>query len=192
MDAFVELGRNVLFPNFNFQSWTEGHYWDYYETPSKMGIITEFSRKEFPRTFHPIYPFAVAGPDAKEYQRCDDEEAFGLGSPFNKFYLDEGLIVSVGLDDFTQTFTPVHFAEFLTGIDYRYQKSFHGIYRGFLANPKIRTFTAFVRCDDVINNPNPASYEMINRGIIRFETLSDGCEKTSRFPCSICRDEGIH
>jgi aminoglycoside N3'-acetyltransferase len=82
VDAFAELCDTVLFPNFNFQSWTESHYWDYYETPSKMGIITEIARERFPRTFHPIYPFAVSCPDPESWQRCDGEEAFGLGSPW--------------------------------------------------------------------------------------------------------------
>lgn len=182
VDAFSEMAHTVLFPNFNFQSWTEQHYWDYYETPSKMGIITEFARKQFPRTFHPVYPFAVSGPEAKEYQRRDDEMAFGHGSPFAKFYHEDGLIVSVGLDDFTKTFTPVHYAEFLYGVDYRYEKSFHGIYRGYLNKPKLRTYSFLARCDDVINDPNPASRELMHYecGIIGGEYLID--TKTKKYP----------
>ena len=173
MEAFAELAHTCLFPNFNFQSWTEGHYWDYYETPSKMGIITEFARKAYPRTFHPIYSFAVSGRDGKYWQKCTGAEAFGLSSPFHKFYQDEGLLVSVGLDDFTQTFTPVHYAEQRVGVDYRYEKDFHGIYRGMGSNPQIRTYSMYVRGDGVVNNPNPASRELIDKGIIKSDNLGD-------------------
>ena len=44
IDALRELvgtSGTVLFPAFNFQSWTETHYFDVMETPSKMGMITE-------------------------------------------------------------------------------------------------------------------------------------------------------
>ena len=47
IDVMCELvGKEgtVLFPAFNFQSWTESHYFDVKETPSKMGAITEQAR----------------------------------------------------------------------------------------------------------------------------------------------------
>lgn len=174
VDAFSELCHTVLFPNFNFQSWTETHYWDYAETPSKMGIITEIARERFPRTLHPVYPFAVSSPDVAEWQACQDTEAFGHGSPFAKMFHEGGMIVSIGLTDFaTQTFTPVHFAEYLVGIDYRYTKHFSGIYKGQHESPAIKEFSIQARCRGVVNDPNPASHELIDKGVIHVENQGD-------------------
>jgi len=44
MRELVGKEGTVMFPAFNFQSWTETHYWDVQETPSKMGMITELAR----------------------------------------------------------------------------------------------------------------------------------------------------
>ncbi|RIK23612.1 MAG: hypothetical protein DCC54_14515 [Anaerolineae bacterium] len=64
IDVMRELAGErgtVLFPAFNFQSWTETHYFDVLETPSKMGTITELARlrPDAKRTPHPIYSFSV-------------------------------------------------------------------------------------------------------------------------------------
>jgi aminoglycoside 3-N-acetyltransferase len=57
MRELVGPSGTVLFPAFNFQSWTETHYFDVTETPSKMGMITELARlrPDAKRTPHPIY-----------------------------------------------------------------------------------------------------------------------------------------
>ncbi|MEE9288441.1 MAG: AAC(3) family N-acetyltransferase [Bacteroidota bacterium] len=86
IDAFLELvgpDGSVIFPTFNFQSWTETHYFDIKETPSAMGIIGELARqrKAAIRTPHPIYSFAVLGNGKEEFLTCDDKEAFGDNSP---------------------------------------------------------------------------------------------------------------
>jgi aminoglycoside 3-N-acetyltransferase len=63
VDAVIDVMRElvgpkgtVMFPAFNFQSWTETHYFDVLETPSKMGMITEMARLRpgAQRTPHPI------------------------------------------------------------------------------------------------------------------------------------------
>ncbi|HET7144004.1 MAG TPA: AAC(3) family N-acetyltransferase, partial [Anaerolineales bacterium] len=63
MQELVGKDGTVLFPAFNFQSWTETHYFDVMETPSKMGMITEQARLRLnaKRTPHPIYSFSALG-----------------------------------------------------------------------------------------------------------------------------------
>jgi hypothetical protein len=62
----------------------------------------------------------------------------------------------------------VHYGEFLYGVDYRYEKKFGGLYRAKGDHRfKPRVFSFLARRRDVINNPNPASYEMIEDGIIQ-------------------------
>ena len=63
MRELVGPKGTVLFPAFNFQSWTETHYFDVLETPSKMGMITELARlrPDAKRTPHPIYSFLRFG-----------------------------------------------------------------------------------------------------------------------------------
>jgi aminoglycoside 3-N-acetyltransferase len=66
IDALLEwVGPEgtVLFPTFNFQSWSETHYFDIEETHSQMGIIGELGRlrRESIRTPHPMYSFAALG-----------------------------------------------------------------------------------------------------------------------------------
>ena len=70
--AWVGPDGIVLLPNFNFQSWTESHYFDVLETPSHMGIIGELGRLRIDaiRTPHPIYSFAVLG-KRKQAPVCD-------------------------------------------------------------------------------------------------------------------------
>ena len=98
IDALLEwVGPDgtVLFPNFNFDSWTENHYYDVIETPSRMGIIGELARlrPEAVRTPHPIYSFAVMGNRKDDFGACNDMEAYGPNSVFALFHKLNGVIV---------------------------------------------------------------------------------------------------
>ena len=159
----------VLFPNFNFQSWTEDHYFDVLETPSRMGTITELARlrRDAKRTPHPIYSFAVLGARAQEFAAADDVEAYGPKSAFAVFHTTNGTILSIGLD-FNNTFSMHHYIEYNVGCDYRRIKEFSGIYVGYGRKPEMRVYSMFVRKDDTVKTYiNPGMDELLAAGVIR-------------------------
>ncbi|MCZ2127877.1 MAG: AAC(3) family N-acetyltransferase [Anaerolineales bacterium] len=172
IDALVELaGKDgtLLFPNFNFQSWTETHYFDVKETPSKMGAITEIARlrPNALRTPHPIYSFAVIGARAEEFAKADDAEAYGPNSAFALFHKINGTIVSIGLD-FNSTFSMHHYVEYNVGCDYRRVKEFSGIYVGYDRQPKVKMYSMFVRKDQRVKTYIvPGMNELLEAGVIR-------------------------
>ena len=172
---FVGPEGTVLFPNFNFQSWTETHYFDVLETPSKMGVIGELSRLRTNalRTPHPIYSFAALGARKEEFVACDDEEAYGENSVFARFHQLNGVIVSIGLH-WNSTFSMHHYVEYNTGCDYRRVKRFSGIYVGYDGNPKIKTYTMFVRNDmRIITDIVPGMDELFEQGTIKATQVGD-------------------
>jgi aminoglycoside 3-N-acetyltransferase len=159
----------VLFPTFNFQSWTEMHYFDILETPSKMGAITEIARlrPDALRSPHPIYSFALLGRRKEEFAACEDVEAYGPNSAFALFHKTNGTIVSIGLD-FNNTFSMHHYIEYNVGCDYRRVKEFSGIYVGYDRQPRIKTYSMFVRKDQHIKTfINPGMDELLAAGVIR-------------------------
>lgn len=172
IDAFIELaGKDgtVMFPNFNFQSWTEAHYFDVKETPSKMGLITEIARlrPNALRTPHPIYSFAAIGARAEEFSKADDVEAYGPNSAFALFHKINGTIVSIGLD-FNNTFSMHHYIEYNVGCDYRRVKEFSGIYVGYDRKPQVKMYSMFVRKDQTVKTYIvPGMNELLAAGVIR-------------------------
>lgn len=175
LQDYVGNDGTVLYPNFNFHSWTEGHYFDYKETPSKMGIIGELARFRpgAVRTPHPIYTFAAIGPLAEEFAACDDPEAYGPNSVFARFHDFNGMIISIGLH-WNSTFSLHHYVEFRTGCNYRRVKAFSGIYVGRDGEPEIKTSTMFVRKNlQIITDIVPGMDHLHNRGVIKDVPVGD-------------------
>ena len=168
VEAFIELTELILFPTFNFHSWTEGHYWDQVETPSERGIVSETARQMIPRTLHPIYSFAVHSDDIQlrqRYLRCRNHEAVDvMDSPFAEFYRDDGLIVSIGYESLNDISASVQYAELKAKAPYRRIKEFHGIYKEAMQRPNLRTFSMFVRKPGVVTAIDLAVFEMTNAG----------------------------
>ena len=159
----------VMFPAFNFQSWTETHYFDILETPSKMGMITERARLRpgAKRTPHPIYSFSVQGRRADEFAATEDREAYGPNSAFALFHKSNGKIVSIGLD-FNNTFSMHHYIEYNVGCDYRAVKEFSGIYVGYDRKPQLKTYSMFARTSDRVKTYIvPGMNELLAAGVIQ-------------------------
>jgi aminoglycoside 3-N-acetyltransferase len=169
MRELVGARGTVLFPAFNFQSWTETHYFDVLETPSKMGMITELARlrPDAKRTPHPIYSFSVWGARADEFAAAEDVEAYGPNSAFAVFHKSNGTIVSIGLD-FNSTFSMHHYIEYNVGCDYRRVKEFSGLYVGYDRTPRIKTYSMFVRNDDHVKTYIvPGMNDLLHTGVIK-------------------------
>ena len=178
IDALLEwVGPEgtVLLPNFNFQSWTETHYFDVRETPSHMGIIGELGRlrPDSLRTPHPIYSFAALGKRKQEFAACDDVEAYGPKSVFARFHKLNGTNVSIGLH-WNSTFSMHHYVEYNTGCDYRRVKRFSGIYVGYDGEPLIKTYSMFVRNDDrIITDIAAGMDDLLHAGVIKGVPVGD-------------------
>lgn len=180
IDVLIELigtQGTLLFPTFNFTSWTETHYFDVRHTPSEMGILTEMARNrsEFKRTKHPIYSFVVAGPLQDDFCSIDSEHCYGPGSVFELIYEKNTLMLSLGLS-FNDTFSLTHHAEKMSGAcTYRYDKSFSGIYIGYKQAPSLKTYSMMVR--DILKGVKtdiiPAMNKMVDDGIIFEASIGD-------------------
>ena len=165
----------VLFPTFNFASWSESHYFDLFHTPSTMGAITETARKDprFKRTRHPIYSWVVAGALQDQFVAIDSENCFGSESLFEVLHQKNALILSLGLD-FNNTFSMTHHAEKMSGAcSYRHDKPFSGIYVGYDRRPTLKTYSMFVR--DVSQGVEtyivPAVEKMVGEGIVNVHEM---------------------
>ncbi len=159
----------LLIPVFNFASWTDSHYFDILETPSEMGILTEFARKreDGVRTIHPICSFIVFGKLQNEFMACDDPEAFGDNSVFALFHKINGHIMSIALN-FNSSFSLQHFVELKAGITYRKIKEFSGIYVNSDRIPHLKTYSMFVRAqNNFVTNVSPGLEILQRNGIIK-------------------------
>jgi len=166
---FVGPKGTVLLPTFNFTEWTEQHYFDISETPSKMGIIGEIARnrKDAIRTPHPIYSFTALGKEKVSFAKCDDARAFGDNSVFGRFHRMNGVIISIGLP-WNSTFSMHHYVEYQTGCNYRRTKHFSGIYVDRNGEPLVKTYTMHVRKDfDVITDIEKGMDDLFNKGVIK-------------------------
>jgi len=169
MQVLVGPSGTVMFPTFNFQSWTESHYFDILETPSMMGMITDQARLRAgaKRTPHPIFSFAVLGRRADEFAATEDVEAYGPNSAFALFHKTNGTIVSIGLD-FNNTFSMHHYIEFNVGCDYRTIKEFSGIYVGYNRIPQLKTYSMFARKSNRVKTYIvPGMNELLAAGVIK-------------------------
>ena len=169
MQELVGPKGTVLFPAFNFQSWTETHYFDVMETPSRMGMITEMARLRpgALRTPHPIYSFSVLGPLAGEFSQTEDVEAYGPNSAFALFHRLNATIISIGLD-FNNSFSMHHYIEYNVGCDYRRVKEFSGLYVGYDRSPQVRTYSMYVsKHDRVKTYIVPGMNDLLAAGVIK-------------------------
>lgn len=132
-----KIGKNgtLLIPTFN---------WDFFQrkiffpnkSPSHSGSLGNIAlkRKDFLRSFNPIYSFAVTGKDKKKI--CDQKhnDCFSLNSPFGYLIKNKGknLFIDYYFKDPKETlfigFPFHHVVEQAVKIKYRYIKEFEGFY----------------------------------------------------------------
>lgn len=145
MEAVGKEGT-ILIPVFNWD-FCKGKSFDYCKTPGRTGSLgkTALKRKDFIRTKHPIYSFAVWGKDAERLHEIENKDSFGQDSPFA--YLQEvrakNLFVDVSYQD---SFTFAHYVEEWEGkVPYRYVKDFTAGYIDEQGREEVRTYSMFVR-----------------------------------------------
>lgn len=166
----------LIFPTYNW-GFCRGNAWDYYKTKCETGSLgtAALKRKDFRRTFHPIYSFAVWGKGTIELCQLTNTSSFGGDSPFA--WLDKvhakNLIIDVS---FTHCLTFVHYVEQLSGnVSYRYEKNFTADYTDSEGITSTRVYSMFVRdLDmDVINDFDAMEEQLLNDGIAQRHFILD-------------------
>lgn len=150
IDSLIEKIGNegtLLFPTFN---WDFCHNvpFNYNKTKGKTGSLGNvcLNRKDFKRTKHALYSFAVFGKDKEYLCDIDPTDAFGPDSIFE--YLAQKHAKNVLLDvPMNNCFTFLHYVEQKTGlpIPYRFTKEFTGEYIDEKGITTTKTYSMFVR-----------------------------------------------
>jgi aminoglycoside 3-N-acetyltransferase len=135
----------LLFPTYNWGFCT-GKPFDYKRTESLTGALSRSAsrRKDFRRTKHPIYSFAVWGKDAERLCSLNNKSSFGSDSPFH--YLREEAAKMLMIDtDYQHALTFVHYVEQWEKVDYRYEKTFTGMYIDEDGKARMDSYSMYVR-----------------------------------------------
>ena len=155
-EAIGEEGT-LLVPTYNW-GFCQGKAFDYKKTPSKTGAIgnAALRRKDFTRTKHPIYSFAVWGKDAVKLAAMDNIESFGPDSPFAYLEQVNAKNVFIGAS-LRNSFTYIHYIEQKLGAKYRYSKKFKSHYSDQNKVDTVKEYAMYVRDLDlgVVCAPDP-------------------------------------
>lgn len=146
LQSAVGSEGTIMIPTYNWD-FCSGKTFDYKNTQCKTGILgTEtLKRKDFIRTLHPIYSFAVWGKHAHKLAEMENTDSFGPDSPFA--FMREEDFTNIIIDvPFQHSFTYAHYVEERTGIvPYRYIKQFTAKYIDRDGRESERTYSMFVR-----------------------------------------------
>lgn len=115
----------VIMPTFCY-SFGNNEVFDVLKTKSKVGVLTEFFRKQpcTVRTIQPIYSVAIWGKRKKELFYIS-KDSFDDNSIFGKLHKLNGKYLMLG-SSFASSFTFLHFIEQSFGVSYRFKKAFKG------------------------------------------------------------------
>ena len=170
LDAVYPEGV-VVFPTFDFKSWTQRGSWDYWETPSQMGVITEKARtgcpEHFVRTLHPIYSCITSEMAPGSRDACVD--AFGVMTFFEHIIQKNYTIVVLGVPDVNNSFTIVHQAEVTADPPnyWRERKEFVGTYCDPWGVSSRQSYFMHVRKEGVTTNIRPFVQLLLEKGVIQ-------------------------
>lgn len=173
IDALQELvgeEGTIVFPTFNWD-FCKGVAFDYYKTPSRTGALTKaaLKRKDFRRTAHPIYSFAVWGKESDRLMENASVDCFGPGTIFEYMYEVDAKGISIGIP-ILEGLTYVHHVEQMVGVPYRYHKEFTAQYTDADGVCSERTYRMYVR--DLVKDPQyrdffrPLEEKMMEQGTI--------------------------
>jgi len=186
LDQFQEaIGEEgtLLIPTYNW-GFCQGKPFDYKKTPSKTGAIgnAALRRKDFIRTKHPIYSFAVWGKDAEKLAMMENVESFGPDSPFAYLEQKDAKNVFIGAS-LRNSFTYIHYIEQKLGASYRYSKMFRSHYIDKDKVDSIREYAMYVRDLDlgVTCAPNPFVDMLYANHVVRHGLINNVPYEVIRF-----------
>lgn len=126
--AFERLsgeGWSLAVPTFTF-SFCRGTPYHWLHSSSETGAVGRWllERPDVRRTPHPIYSFAVMGPEADRISACASRTSFSTDSPFGLFVAADAHLVMLGAP--WSTCTNLHYFEEEAQVPYRHYKDFEG------------------------------------------------------------------
>lgn len=165
----------LLFPTYNW-GYCNNKAFDYNNTPSETGVLTNIAlkRRDFRRTKHPIYSFAVWGKDKEKLCDLDNKSSFGADSPFAYLKENKAKMLIIGLD-YQKSFTFAHYVEESEGVDYRYIKDFKSTYIDSNGEESVKEYSMLVRDLEkgVVTNVNPIGEYMEAQGFSNKTYIND-------------------
>lgn len=139
-----KIGENgtLIMPAFSY-SFCRNETFDIRNTPSTVGVLTEFFRtsNDVIRSSHPIFSFTVWGNKKEEYIDIGPD-AFSLDSIYGKMLRDNGKILMFGAN---KGYTFYYLAEEHVNVKHRYFKNFKGEIIDFNGDKNLVQVPYFVR-----------------------------------------------
>jgi FkbH-like protein len=126
INSMAEAGHTIALPAFTFSAIRLGRY-HHRHSHSESGQLADwvYGLPEACRTPHPIYSYVVLGPRSDDLLSCRHDAAFGQGTVFELFEIENARIVMLGAD--WQELTQVHRYEELARVPYRESMRVRGI-----------------------------------------------------------------
>lgn len=123
------IGKNgtLLMPAFTYSA-CKGKPFNVSQTPSTVGVLTEYFRKQpgVQRSKHPIFSFSGKGPLAKKLLSVNDFDCFGRNSLFGKMIDTNGSYLLFG-SNLENSATFVYYTMQKMKVDYRFNKEFPAV-----------------------------------------------------------------
>lgn len=141
----IQPHQTLLIPTYNW-SFCHNQPFDYKNTTSAVGLLGNLALKDkdFKRTKHPIYSFAVYGKDKDLLCELDYKSSFCKDSVFGYIANTKSLQIGLGLNIYTITHY-IEEAEYYDKINFRYLKDFTNEYIDEYGNRELKTYSMFVR-----------------------------------------------
>lgn len=178
IDSLIERvgdSGTLLFSTYNWD-FCKGKAFDYRKTPGKTGYLgnAALKRKDFKRTFHPIYSFAVWGKDKDYLCNMRNTNSFGKDSPFQYLYDNHGKSLSMDVV-FNDHYTFCHYVEETVGVPFRFMKYFEGDYTGENGSTFRRKFSMNVRfLEFPMGGDASALYDvLLEKGVAKETVVND-------------------
>jgi aminopeptidase-like protein/aminoglycoside N3'-acetyltransferase len=152
IDALLDVigaDGTLIMPTFNYD-FLKGAAWDFRNTPSQMGVLTELVRLDprAKRMHHAIYSMSAIGKHAGELAAHRSNDCFGETTIFKKFRDWDAKILILGLP-YSKSITFLHHCEQAAGVDYRFLKEFKGAAIDEQGKLHEEAYTMFVRNVDM-------------------------------------------
>lgn len=140
---YIGPSGTLVVPTFSY-SFTNGEDFDPYNTPSRVGLFSNFflSLNDVKRSSNPIFSVAAIGKNASLFMNSNITDCFGEGTAFDLLMSTNAISVCLGCNFKNMTF--VHYVEQKNKVKYRYMKSFSGNLILNKQKQKLKT-TYFVR-----------------------------------------------
>lgn len=136
----------ILFPVYSW-AFCKGKKFEYYKTQGEVGVLNNYvlnNRKDFKRTYHPMYSLMVWGKYAQTFLDMRNQDAWGEGSPYEFMHKMNAceLLLSVSL---LRGLTFKHYVEEKVQVPYRHPKYFLAEYEDQNGVTETKCFSMWVR-----------------------------------------------